>query len=106
MSCAFSTVLPPSSTLRVFDLILFDPSYKLKIALSILENSHFDDPQLFPDSQSIISYLQRLPSSSFIPTLLMPTVYTIKLSDSQVKKAYKRAESVIRKTVSGTMAHK
>jgi hypothetical protein len=96
MSNLFVTVLPWSSTLRIVDLVLFDPRYKLRVALAILDLSHLDDVNLFPTRQSIITFLLNLPPSSFSPALLLPTVFTIKVRDERVRKATKRAEAVIR----------
>lgn len=79
------------------DLILYDSSYKLRVALAILDLSHLDDATLFPTRESVLHWLHHLPPPSFSPALLLPTVHTIRLREDRVKKAYKKAEATIRK---------
>lgn len=97
LSSLFCDTLPWASVLRITDLILFDSSYRLRVALAILELSHLDDPTLFPTRESLLHWLHNLPPPSFAPALLLPTVHTIKLREDKVKKAYTKAEKTIRK---------
>lgn len=91
----------------MFDLVLFDLSYKYRVSLAILELARLDDVELFPDQESVMDFLLAEPAmrrkgggevggEELGPNSLVPTVLTTKLN--KVEKAMKRAEGVIRGT--------
>ncbi|GJN91048.1 hypothetical protein Rhopal_004063-T1 [Rhodotorula paludigena] len=94
-STLFLSILPHATVLRLVDILFFDPKAHYRIALALLDLSHFDDRLSFPSRDAILNHLLAPPPSAFEPALLIPAVATIKVSDDKVKKAHKKAAQAI-----------
>jgi hypothetical protein len=95
MSTLFATALPWTTRLRVIDLFFYDPKFSLRVALSILQLSRTTMLEL-KTRDSVIAYLNTLPSSGLTIERLLPVVAATKIKDDRIKKATKRAEALVR----------
>lgn len=91
-------ILPWKSVLRITDLVLLDSTYKLHAALAILELSRLDDAELFPTRESVVYFLLHgtIQAQGFTPVVLIPALQGLKLKEDRIKKAYKRAQDILR----------
>ncbi|GAA5897780.1 hypothetical protein JCM6882_000095 [Rhodosporidiobolus microsporus] len=97
LSTLFLSILPLPTTLRLIDLLLFDPKTRYRAPLALLDLSHLEDTLAFPTRDSVLNHLLAPPPEAFTPALLIPAVATMKLSDDKLKKAYKKAAQAMLK---------
>ncbi|GAA5981620.1 hypothetical protein JCM11641_003919 [Rhodosporidiobolus odoratus] len=97
LSTFFLSVFPLQTTLRLVDLLLFDPKTRYRAPLALLDLSHLEVTLSFPSRDAVLNHLLAPPPQIFSPALLIPAIATTKVSDDKLKKAFKKGAQALLK---------